>query len=190
MGQQERRPSITTLTPATKWKLRFAIQGAPTEKGRKADQLIFTWTVQFMEDEGYEPPQGTLVQLPMVQEDVSNVLQMVKSRWKLSEDPNERRDGLWVWGLFEEPLYPFLLLEIQTDRWNHPTSNGEENVILPLQLFAQVKHRRDKELGVTLESAELRIRQVETVQADPFGAASVDLFQEVGVGQVSFQPIQ
>ena len=28
--------------------------------------------------------------------------------WTLSEDKDDRKDGLWVWGLFEEPKYPFL----------------------------------------------------------------------------------
>lgn len=28
--------------------------------------------------------------------------------WTLSEDKEDRKDGLWVWGLFEEPKYPFL----------------------------------------------------------------------------------
>ena len=23
------------------------------------------------------------------------------NRWTLSEDPNDRKDGLWIWGLFE-----------------------------------------------------------------------------------------
>ncbi len=148
---------------------------------------MFNWNVHFVEDEGYEPPQGTLVQLKTTQDESTDMSapQMVTSRWKLSEDPNERRDSFWVWGLFEEPLYPFLLLEIQTDQWNPPDS---EDVVLPLRLFAQVKHRRDKESGVLLENSELIFRQVETVKADPFGAATVDLFQEVSMGQVSFLP--
>lgn len=35
-----------------------------------------------------------------------------KARWTLSEAEDERGAGLWVWGLFEEPLYPFLLLQV------------------------------------------------------------------------------
>ena len=26
----------------------------------------------------------------------------------MSEDKDDRKDGLWIWGLFEEPKYPFL----------------------------------------------------------------------------------
>ena len=37
-------------------------------------------------------------------------LEFGDSRGKPTEDP---KDGLWVWGLFKEPLYPFMLLQ-----WN------------------------------------------------------------------------
>ncbi len=35
-----------------------------------------------------------------------------KARWTLSEAEDTRGAGLWVWGLFKEPLYPFLLLQV------------------------------------------------------------------------------
>ena len=28
--------------------------------------------------------------------------------WTLSEDKDDRKDGLWIWGLFEEPKYPYI----------------------------------------------------------------------------------
>lgn len=36
-----------------------------------------------------------------------------KTRWILSEGEDRRSAGFWIWGLFEEPLYPFLLLQMQ-----------------------------------------------------------------------------
>lgn len=39
-----------------------------------------------------------------------------KARWTLSEEETERSAGLWVWGLFREPLYPFLLLQMENQR--------------------------------------------------------------------------
>ena len=33
-----------------------------------------------------------------------------------SQDPNERKAGLWIWGLFEEPLYPYMLLSFDVNR--------------------------------------------------------------------------
>lgn len=41
------------------------------------------------------------------------VQQPGKARWILSEGEDRRSAGLWIWGLFEEPLYPFLLLQMQ-----------------------------------------------------------------------------
>lgn len=35
-----------------------------------------------------------------------------KARWTLSEAEDKRGAGLWVWGLFKDPLYPFLLLQV------------------------------------------------------------------------------
>ena len=40
--------------------------------------------------------------------------------WQLSEDPDDKRDGLWIWGLFEEPLYPFLLVSLDSERIGLP----------------------------------------------------------------------
>ena len=40
--------------------------------------------------------------------------------WQLSEDPDDKRDGLWVWGLFEEPLYPFLLVSLDSEKIGLP----------------------------------------------------------------------
>jgi hypothetical protein len=152
--------------------------------------------VKFLESEGYEPPQGTLEQVQHSQrsgytmntddvEQLSSVLQISSSYWKLSEDPKERKDGLWVWGLFKEPYYPFLLLQITTE----PIPLQEHDTIPPLQLFCQINHRRDKEQGVILQgTSDLNVRQVETVQADPFGAATANLYQDIVVGTISIQP--
>ena len=34
------------------------------------------------------------------------------AQWSLSEDPEDRKDSLWIWGLFSDPLYPFLLFQL------------------------------------------------------------------------------
>jgi len=31
---------------------------------------------------------------------------------------------------------------------------------------------------------------IRTVQADPFGGATVDIYDEINVGQISFQPLR
>jgi len=163
------------------------LDGVPTEKGKKVDQL-FVVDAKFIEDEGFEPPQGTIEQVKVQGGETTTeplgTLQLNRSRWILSEV--ERKDGLWVWGLFKEPLYPYLLLEVETAQFELP---GGEDSILPLKLFAQIKHARDEEKGVILSPAELKIREMETVKADPIGAATVDIFEEVSVGQLTIQAI-
>lgn len=158
--------TTTTLTDETTWKLRFLLQGLPTEKGKKVDEILFTVNAHFLEEEGYEPPQGNLQQLlDENNEEAAGAgqLKITGSRWLLSEDPSERKDGLWVWGLFKEPLYPFLLLQLETDRV--PLPGEEEDAIKPLKLFAQLNHQREKEVGVILNGGDLKIRETETMKA-------------------------
>lgn len=176
----------TTLTDETNWKLRIVLNGAPTEKGRKVDEL-FVVEAQFIEEEGYEPPQGSLRQIFPEDAD-SRVLKIEDSYWKLSEDPNERKDGLWVWGLFKEPLYPFLLLQMKTEKV--PIPGEEEDFVKPLTLFAQINHSRDDEKGVVLKAAVLNVREMETVNADVFGTTQVEVFEEIQVGQISILPVE
>ena len=180
-----------TLTQDTTWKLRIVLRGVSTAKGKKVDEL-FVVSGNFLEEEGYEPPQGSFVQQQKDGDngESSSQLKIVNSRWQLSEDPNDRKDGLWVWGLFKEPLYPFLLLNLETEAL--PLSGSDEDSILPLQLFAQVNHKRagDDNGAVILEgTTDLKVRQMETVKADPFGGATVDIYEEKSVGSLSIQPV-
>mmetsp|Transcript_1766 Transcript_1766/g.2746 ORF Transcript_1766/g.2746 Transcript_1766/m.2746 type:complete len:119 (+) Transcript_1766:299-655(+) len=116
-------------------------------------------------------------------------LEVSNSRWKLSEDPDDPKDGLWIWGLFKEPLYPFMLLQMETKELTLPSSGDDENAdsIPPLKLYAQINHFRNKDEGtVKLQTANLNIRILEQIQLP---GATVDLFEEEAVGQVSFQPL-
>jgi hypothetical protein len=176
---------------------------AAATKKEAADELLAVVTGRFVEEEGCEPPQGSFVQTNTDDEDgggddpPSSRLRIVKGRWQLSEDPNDRKDGLWVWGLFEEPLYPYMLLQLETDAIPLPNnSNNDDDVdggdcIPPLRLYAQIDHRRDKERGAVLEGgASLNVREKETVRADIFGAANADVYEEKGVGTLSIQPVE
>jgi len=175
----------------------------PTKSGRKVGEL-FVVDVQFIEEEGFEPPQGEIKQILVEDkqdgDDSSDsddttsssrnirYLKVTNGRWKLSEDPNDRKDGLWVWGLFAEPLYPFMLIQLETEEYALPGS--ENDAITPLTLYAQINHKRDKDTGeVELEAASLNLREVESINADPFGVAKVDIFEEVKVGQLSLRPL-
>jgi hypothetical protein len=179
----------STLTEHTTWRLRFVLQGVMTKKGKKVDE-IFVATCKFLEEDGYEPPQGALQQVELT----SDRLKVTASYWKLSEDPNDRKDGLWIWGLFKEPLYPFMLLQLETAAVplsGNANADGEDvDEILPLQLYAQINHSRDSEMGVILQGAELNVRQMETMKADPFGVSMVDVFEERNVGTLSIQVLE
>jgi len=184
--------AVATLTDATTWKLRLVMRQLPTTKGRKVDE-IFNIYAKFIEEEGYEPPQGFLKQVKMTVGDdeepaEDSQFQISSSRWILSEDPDDRKDGLWVWGLFAEPLYPFLLLQFTTKKI--PLPGDDDDAIEPLALFAQIDHKRDKTTGeATLSRAELKIRKMETVKADLLGVSMAEIYEEKTIGQCVFQPI-
>ena len=148
---------------------------------------IITIEANFVEEPGYEPPQGSLREILKPAQSWDDPgprnLKIAKSRWLLSEDPDDRKDGLWVWGLFREPLYPFLLLSFETSRV--PVSGDDSDFIKPLQLYAQLSHKRDKVVGAILGGCDLKVREISTVNADPFGAATVDLYEEIPVGRIN-----
>lgn len=190
----------TTLTDETTWRLRLLLNHVTTTKGRKLDGQLFVVEGNFIEEDGYEPPQGIFQptgqqSLGEQEEDDTNSssdgmsLEVTNSRWKLSEDPNDRKDGLWIWGLFKEPLYPYMLLQLETRELTLASSTDGENAdsIPPLKLYAQINHIRNKEEGsVELKTANLNVRILEQIQLP---GATVDLFEEEAVGQVSFQPL-
>jgi hypothetical protein len=204
-GSLEQALPVATLDRSTTWRMRLFIQGgfAQTVSGRiVTNDLLFVVNCRFVEEEGYEPPQGAVEVVPS--SGGNDKLSFSKSYWKLSEDPNDRKDGLWVWGLFKEPLYPFMLLQIETNgmslldsqQGDSTDQDPSDNQIAPMQLYAQLNHGRDKERGVLLgESSKLaamatfplQMRIKETVRADPFGGATVDLYNERVVGTISIQ---
>eukprot|EP00557_Chaetoceros_sp_GSL56_P001056 CAMPEP_0176504588 /NCGR_PEP_ID=MMETSP0200_2-20121128/16021_1 /TAXON_ID=947934 /ORGANISM="Chaetoceros sp., Strain GSL56" /LENGTH=304 /DNA_ID=CAMNT_0017904045 /DNA_START=73 /DNA_END=987 /DNA_ORIENTATION=+ len=162
-----------TLTEDTTWRLRLSLNGVPTQKGRKVGELLYV-DVKFLQEDGYEPPQGTIQQIissnqQQQQQQQGNdakttYLKINRGRWQLSEDPEDRKDGLWIWGLFKEPLYPFMLLQIETQEYAIPGSS-DGDAIQPLTLYAQINHRRDKNTGqVELDATPLNLREYESVK--------------------------
>ena len=193
MAQESVDTKIATLTDATDWRLRLLLNGVTTTQGRKIDGQLFVLNGNFIEEEGYEPPQGLFTSLTDSNnsEDGNDEvlsLEISNSRWKLSEDPDDPKDGLWIWGLFKEPLYPFMLLQMETKELELSAGEGEEkDSIPPLKLYAQINHIRDQETGnVKLNTADVNIRLLEQVQLP---GATVDLYENEKVGQVSFQAL-
>mmetsp|Transcript_11530 Transcript_11530/g.25286 ORF Transcript_11530/g.25286 Transcript_11530/m.25286 type:complete len:244 (-) Transcript_11530:268-999(-) len=187
----------TTLTDETTWRLRLLLNDITTTNGRKLDGQLFVVEGNFIEEDGYEPPQGLFTPTAKIvssDEEESGsgggmALEVSNSRWKLSEDPDDPKDGLWIWGLFKEPLYPFMLFQMETKELTLPSSIDGENSdsIPPLKLYAQIDHIRKMEsVGVVLKSANLNVRILEQIQLP---GATVDLFEEEKVGQISFQAL-
>ncbi|KAL3803832.1 hypothetical protein HJC23_003994 [Cyclotella cryptica] len=195
-NSQQLSMTKTTLTDETTWRLRLLLNDLTTAQGQKLNGQLFVIEGSFIEEEGYEPPQGIFQpskDVSRTEDDIIS-LEISKSRWTLSEDPNDKKDGLWIWGLFKEPLYPFMLLQLETKEFKLSSSqNSERNdannstdSIPPLKLYAQISHIRNENVGVELKTANLNVRVLERVQLP---GASVDLYEEEKVGQVSFQPL-
>ena len=74
----------------------------PHTKGKKLDGKLFVVEGKFIEEEGYEPPQGLFKPTVKVSssseddetEESGMTFEVTNSRWKLSEDPDDRKDGL------------------------------------------------------------------------------------------------
>lgn len=177
------------LNRSTQWDLRLELD--PAELRTKADRVLPSSSfvidgVVFDEAENYEPPQGSLT----VTSASERGLQLESSRYKLSEDPNERKDSLWIWGLFKDPLYPFLLLEMTTKPFLF--GGGDDAEVLPsLKLYIQMGHKmeRNKEKrgarSSILSPAMVTMRRTVNVKADLVGLARADIYEEKVVGKIT-----
>jgi len=94
------------LDESTNWRLNINL------KKENFKNVNIALKLQFVEERGYEPPQGKI----FIVDDLSGVVKCndkgFAGPWTLSEDKNDRKDGLWIWGLFEEPKYPYLYFNI------------------------------------------------------------------------------
>ena len=149
-----------------RWRLSFALPALD----RRA-----TVIAEFADEIGYEPPQGSL---RLVGEDGSA---SDAGTWQLSEDPDDKRDGLWVWGLFEEPLYPFLLVSLDSEKIGLP-----EGGRLALRLGHKSRPNEGEQL---LCSGSGAARRKENYNADLFGRSSAALDEDTNIGTVSIQPV-
>ena len=167
-----------TLTAASSWRLSLSVQAPGAEPAEAAEPLIAT--IVFEEEEGYEPPQGTLRVESTLPDGVlaSGVVtdpygkQKRTQRWALSEDPDDPKDSLWIWGLFKEPLYPFILSSLKLEQEWAGLPAGTE-------LFLQGEHKRDPKVGTRLGDGTLTLRES---LALPGGADAGSAFEPVACG--------
>ena len=101
-------PKRALLDSTTLWRISITL----TKSGSKSIDCIAR--VRFVEDRNYEPPQGRI----FVEDDFNGLIKVDEKgyagSWTLSEDKDDRKDGLWIWGLFQEPKYPFLYFSLGT----------------------------------------------------------------------------
>ncbi|GMI01448.1 hypothetical protein TrST_g11550 [Triparma strigata] len=186
-------PFLPSLTPSTQWDLRltFNSNGVRSKNGKVPVVRTFvTEGLQFEPLEGYEPPTGGT----RTKSNGTKKNGIVDSiSYKLSEDPDDQKDGLWIWGLFQDPLYPFCLMEVQTTEF----ALGDDDCLPPMKLYAKVKHTmKQKEKGgrgklgsgreVMLEACEIMTRTPVEMKADPAGLAKITLYDEEVVGRIEF----
>ena len=104
--------------------------------------------------------------------------------------------------MFKEPLYPYMLLSMETRELALPSSmDGENDDSIPaLKLYARIPHARiggndggkkkDKASGggdgVELKTANLNVRVLEQIALP---GTMVDTYEEEAVGQISFQAL-
>jgi hypothetical protein len=145
--------------------------------------------IRFIEERGYEPPSGKI----FIEDDINGIVKTDKDGyagiWMLSEDKDDRKDGLWIWGLFQEPKYPFLYFNF--DVYNNTVlPSGEEEPIfgglgIPNgRLYMRMRHERDKEKGSVLYEGQLSYKVTEIVNADFLGIVKFDAGQFVDGGAV------
>ena len=189
--------SLPTLSADTTWMVRITLRNIKTQEGQTISNQMYVINGQFLPEENYEPPQGTFVSTDgNIESDSSSNMQIASSRWILSEDPNDRKDGLWIWGLFQQPLYPYLLLSLETKPIEIKSNSDSLDYIPALQLYVQLDHNCNRDTGAVSfvksrsdgSNYELMIRQKEIIAADPLSLSKVEIYEEVSIGTISIQP--
>ncbi|KAK3264931.1 hypothetical protein CYMTET_17773 [Cymbomonas tetramitiformis] len=174
-----------TLTEETVWRLVLSLS-EPAKTDDEADisgpSINVVMKLKFLEDQGYEPPQGTV---EVVEDELGLISEEGFNFWKLAEEEGEDpldKGGLWIWGLFSEPLYP--LMNIQLDVNEVPISDG---TTFPAgKLFMKVPHARGSKTGVALSGGTLSVRQIVAYQADLIGLSKANIAEVRPCGTVRF----
>jgi len=163
-----------TLTSVTVWRAKLDL----LPPGATAPVTISA-KLRFVEDKGFEPPQGLLYVESCMPE---GALGMEPTRWELSEDPEDRKDSLWIWGLFSDPLYPFCIFTLELAA---PIA-APGNVSVPAgRLYFQVDHRR-KDGSAQLGEGGVTYKVTQQLNADIVGLSSFNYGDPVPCGKIRF----
>mmetsp|Transcript_30513 Transcript_30513/g.93302 ORF Transcript_30513/g.93302 Transcript_30513/m.93302 type:complete len:203 (-) Transcript_30513:330-938(-) len=165
-----------SLSPATSWRLQLEL-----DTPGSAEKVLVTAAVRFREEEGYEPPQGFLRVDSCLPEGLLPTGE-APGRWMLSEDPEDRKDSLWIWGLFKEPLYPFILFSLPCAEIQ--LANGK--AIPAGTLYIQAEHRRDPRAGVLLGEGKVTYKVAQQLDADLLGLSGFTYNEPIACGSSKF----
>lgn len=168
---------VRSLAPDVSWRVKLDL----TAPGASSP-VTLTASFRFSEQDGYEPPQGALLVESCAPEGAL-VLGQQKAQWLLSEDPEDRKDSLWIWGLFKEPLYPFVLLQLELAA---PLEVADGVSIPAGPLYCQVDHRRN-DGSVQLGEGAVTYKVQEKLKADLMGLSDFSYGEPVPCGTIRFQ---
>ena len=185
----DRAPPL--LSSGTLWRLRLNLIGEDGDSVLKA-----TVRLRFVEERGYEPPSGKI----FIEDDYSGLIRTNEkgyaSSWTLSEDKNDRKDGLWVMGLFEEPKYPFLYFTLGVfDSFLLPSGEEQQFSLLKGKtsggipgdkLSFQFNHLNKGKEGRVLSGGTVRYKRSEILNLP---LTKVDIGEDISAGTVELTPI-
>lgn len=179
---------VPRLNSKTLWKLQVSLF-----EREDSPRLEATARVRFLADANFEPPSGKI----FIDSDFSGLLRVDEKgytcNWSLGEDKNDRKDGLWIWGLFEEPKYPYLYFTLPI----FDTYVGVDGTEQPLpfkidgsRLYCRFNHVSDQTDGVQLSASTMTYKTDEFAKADPFGVGgTVNVGEELIAGTISLTAI-
>lgn len=161
--------------------------------------------IRFVTEPGYEPPQGRIFverdPLALIDTDEKGFALGPAPAWTLSEDKNDRQWGLWIWGLFDEPLFPYLYfsLPVLDDCLTEVDEEGERRKELrPVfggtgipgnRLDFRFNHVR-QDGAVSLSEGQLTFKEVEMRKVDPLGIGGVVNVGDVkDAGEAQLRPV-
>ena len=179
---------IAKLNSKTLWRMQIALIDSKT--GERVESVS---RIRFIEEAGFEPPSGKMY----VESDSAALLRVNDNgfacNWSLGEDKNDKKDGLWIWGLFKEPKYPFLYFNVNI--FDNIISLDEEERALPFEgpgsrLYCRLNHAFSSENGVQLDNAILTYKTNELAKADPLGwGGSINVGDELPAGTLVLTPV-
>ena len=151
--------------------------------------------LRFVAEPGYEPPQGRIFverdPLAIIDTDDKGFALAPAPAWTLSEDKDDRQWGLWIWGLFAEPLFPYLYMTLPVLDECLAEVVGEDGEkrkkMQPIFGGTGIPGRRldfrfnhVREDGATvLSEGKVTFKEVEMQKVDPLGIGG-----EVNVGDI------